>query len=414
MAYPDEPQSALSATVPPPQGTLVASERAPDARLIRRMAVLFAAALLLLMVAYLAWTLPGGWFPSAQRLSWTAAELAVTRGQGVVRDQEVVAIPADASGLIVISLATQLRSSQYPVIAWDARGIPEDAHVRLLWRTDYAPAKMNAMPVTVSAGRLLPVAVHRDPAWLGNVLGLALAIQGSTGEPVRIRGLVAAPMGAREVLDDRLREWFGLQLWSGTSINTIAGGTYDQALRLPALLFAALALTALVASGVVYRRGHAALIPAMLAAAFLIAWSISDVRWAWNLVRQVHATVTQYAGKSLRERHLVEEDGQLYAFIEHVRAKLPDAPVRIVVAAEANYLRGRAAYHLYPNNVYFEPYANTLPDPDQLRSGDYMVVFRRRDVQFDQREQRLRWDGKAPVRAELLLVEPGAALFRLL
>ena len=88
--------------------------------------------------------------------------------------------------------------------------------------------------------------------------------------------------------------------------------------------------------------------------------------------------------------------------------------MRIVVAAEADYLRGRAAYHLYPHNVYFEPYANTLPEPSQLHAGDYMVVFHRRDVQYDQREQRLRWDGKEPVRAELLLVEPGAALFRLL
>ena len=75
--------------------------------------------------------------------------------------------------------------------------------------------------------------------------------------------------------------------------------------------------------------------------------------------------------------------------------------------------RGRAAYHLYPHNVYFDPYRNTVPQSSLVRSDDYFVVYQRRGVQYDPGAQRLRWDGGAPLAAELLLSEPGAALFRI-
>jgi hypothetical protein len=48
-----------------------------------------------------------------------------------------------------------------------------------------------------------------------------------------------------------------------------------------------------------------------------------------------------------------------------------------------------------------------------VRPGDYIVVYQRRGMQFDSSQQRLRWDGSAPVDAELLLVDTDAALFRI-
>lgn len=387
---------------------------APDAPLIRRSAGLLGIGILVCLLGYLAASIPVAWFPSAQRIQWSPADMAVTRGHGTVRGDELIATPTDPSGAIVVSLPTQFRSGQYPVIAWTALDIPDTAQVRLLWRTDYAPAKLNAAPMSVSAGRLLPVAVNQDPNWLGNVLGVALAIQGAPAQGVRIRGVVASPMGAWELVRERAREWLTFESWSGTSINTLAGGADTQDLPLPALLFTALVIGIGAWLALNYRRASVAALPIIAAVAFMIAWSLSDARWTWNLLRQVRATYAQYGGKSARERHLAAEDGPLYAFIERVRAKLPPTPVRMFVAAEAHYFRGRAAYHLYPNNVYIDAYANTLPAPSQMRPGDYFLIYQRRGVQFDMKEGRLRWDGNEPVRAEVVLVEPGAALFRLL
>jgi hypothetical protein len=108
------------------------------------------------------------------------------------------------------------------------------------------------------------------------------------------------------------------------------------------------------------------------------------------------------------------EDGPLFQFIEKARAKMPATPARVFVVADAGYFRGRAAYHLYPHNVYFDPRENGLPPAGVLRPGDYVVVYQRRGVQFNANEQKLRFEGGEPVSAEALLVEPGAALFRIM
>jgi hypothetical protein len=48
-----------------------------------------------------------------------------------------------------------------------------------------------------------------------------------------------------------------------------------------------------------------------------------------------------------------------------------------------------------------------------LRSGDFFIVYQKRGVEYDPKQQRLRWEGHSPVGAEALLVEPGAALLRI-
>jgi hypothetical protein len=102
----------------------------------------------------------------------------------------------------------------------------------------------------------------------------------------------------------------------------------------------------------------------------------------------------------------------LFAFIEKVRAKLPAPPARVFMVAAAHYFRDRGAYHLYPYNVYFDPSSDTLPPPSAVRSGDYIVVYQRKGMQYDAAQQRLRWDDQGLIGVELLLADTSAALFR--
>ena len=103
----------------------------------------------------------------------------------------------------------------------------------------------------------------------------------------------------------------------------------------------------------------------------------------------------------------------MFAFIEKVRAKLPAPPARVFMVADAHYFRDRGAYHLYPYNVYFDPWTNSMPPASAVRSGDYLVVYHSRGVQYDASQQRLRWEDSASIDAELLLFDSGAALFRI-
>jgi hypothetical protein len=154
--------------------------------------------------------------------------------------------------------------------------------------------------------------------------------------------------------------------------------------------------------------------PFIIGVMFLGAWFALDARWLWNFGRQAAVTAELYAGKSWHERHLVADDRAVFAFIEKVRDKLPPPPARVFVVADEHYFRDRSAYLLYPYNVFFDPWQNTMPPPAAVRTGDYMVVYQRRGVQYDATRQRLRWDGGTPVAAELVLTDAGAAMFRIL
>jgi len=414
----DEPQRPLTsdatASAAGPEAAAPASD--PSRRHAwRRVALIFVVALSLSVLAYLALAVPGAWFPSAAPRTWEAGNLALTRGSGVLNGGELVVTAPDATGLTLVSLVAKFRSTDYPAVAWVAIGIPESADVRLLWSSDYAPQTLRNAPIRIEAGRLLPVLLAADRGWVGNITGLALSIQGSLAQPVHIRGVVAKPMGAVEILGDRAREWLAFESWTGTSINTITGGADIQDLSLPVLLAGSVTLA--VAIGYLLRRFAPRWLPlpiaTVLVALFVAASLVLDARWTLNLVRQVRATGVQYAGKDTRDKHLASDDAPLFGFVEKARKVLPEAPARVFVIADAPYFRDRAAYHLYPHNVFFDPLTNSIPSASTLRPGDWLVVYQRRGIQYSPAERRLRWEGGQSVAAESKLVDSAGALFQI-
>ena len=372
-----------------------------------------AAAIVVVLLGYLAFTVPASWFPSSTLKQWGVRDMTLPRGIGGAVNGEFIVSATDASGQAYVAIVTDLRARDYAAITWDARNVPADADVHFLWRTDYAPRKIFSEPVTVEAGRLLPVVLANDAGWLGHVTGIGLAIRGTLAQPFAISSVAAKPSGAVGILQDRAREWLGFERWKGTSINTIIGGDDVQQLPLPLLLAASIGIAG--AAMLLWRRfrGSFGMADAALAIAIMFAasWFVLDARWTWNLARQAQATVAQYGGKDWRGKHLAAEDGPLFEFVEKARAEMPATPARIFVASEADYFRERAAFHLYPHNVYAEPRANTLPTSNLLKPGDWMLVYQRRGVQFDPTAGKLRWDGGAPVSAQLKLRGEGAALF---
>jgi hypothetical protein len=406
-AQPDPPAARPQATAVP--GSL------PASRTFARVALAMSLALLAWLAVYLVISVPNGWFPAAPIKAFAASGLALNRGTGQLLDNDLRVTAPDSTGVTLISVVPDLKASDYPVIEWIAIGLPEQAVVRLLWRTDQAPEKLNAINVRVELGRPMPVMVANDPAWTGRVIGLALAIQTPLSEPIRIRGVIAKPMGALEIIGDRAREWSAFEGWTGTSINTINGGADIQGLPLPVLMALTIALAGAAVLVIERLRPGAigASAPMALGTLFLIAWLILDARWTANLVQQERHTAEQYAGKSTRDKLLANEDAQVFTFVERALQVLPSRPVRIFVAADVHYFRGRAAYHLYPHSVFFDPRSREIPWADQMRPGDWLLVYQQRGIQYDAGRQMLRWESGRTTGAELKLVGPGAALFRM-
>ena len=413
----DAPPDTASDIAPPSAGRAESPPGTPrdGRRQTLRAALILVGALAACIVVYLALATPGAWFPRASERTWYANELGVVRGSGhLVGDALVVTAP-DPAGVTLVNVVTDFRSADYPAIAWRVDGLAPDADVQLLWRTDVQPNKLQGARVRVEDRRAVVTTVAGDAGWIGRVTGLALAIHGPLAQPVVIAGVVAKPMGVPGLVRDRLHDWFAFEPWNGASINTIAGGEDYQAFPLPVLLALAVGLAGLVV--VIASRVRPALFgaraPLFVALFFLCAWVVLDARWTWNLVRQERATAARYAGKDARDKHLANEDADLYAFVDRALAVLPKIPVRIFIASDADYFRGRAAYHLYPHRVFFDPRSNRLPEARELHRGDWLLVYRQRGIQFDRAQGKVRWDGGQIVDAELKLVEPGAALFEI-
>ena len=91
----------------------------------------------------------------------------------------------------------------------------------LFWRTRSRPDQLNSLPVEVEAGRTVRTVIAGNPAWIGQITGLALAVRGNIVEPMQIRGVLAKPMGLADATRDRFGEWLALEGWSGSSINTM-------------------------------------------------------------------------------------------------------------------------------------------------------------------------------------------------
>jgi hypothetical protein len=418
LAHPDEPQRPLDSAPGAPSPAAAADP--PDhsqhiGRAVGFVFACFAIALLALLSAYLALTIPGPWFSAAERKTYDARSLAVAVGHGALDGDALVVTPGDASGTIIVTVGVALRAADYRGIAWNVTGLPAGTEARLLWRSEFTPGRTFTLEIPVEADRLAPVVASRDPNWIGPLNGLAVALRVPTGESVRIAGVTADPMTLSSQIAGRIRDWTTFEAWSGASINTVVGGDDLQELPLPALLGLAVLLStaAAVALARWYPHWTGSALPMALALMFVAAWLVLDVRWQWNLARQVVVTARTYAGLDWRAKHVAAEDGPLFEFIEKVRAKLPVTPARVFMVADAHYFRGRGAYHLYPHNVFFDPWRNLIPPAARLRAGDFLVVYQRRGIQFDAALGMLRWDGGPPIGADALIIEPGAALFRI-
>ena len=365
-----DPSAALDDASSPAASTAERNGPAPppSVRLrgsVLRLGAIFVAVLLGAWLVYLAFSVPGRWFTSAQALAWGPRDMQVTKGSGRIVAEELAVAPADASGLVVVSLRTGLKATEYAAVEWYAIDVPDHIDVSMLWRTDYKPEQLNSVPLSIVTGRLLPAVMQHHPAWMGNIQGLALAMKGPPSEPVRIRGVVAKPLSAAEVLRDRAREWFAFESWTGTSINTLTGGADLQDLPLPLA-----ARGDPRCRGTARRGGASPLAPRTLSHRHVrLRWrpsfpsrgSFSTCAGPGNLVRQVDATADRFAGKSWVDKRLAVEDGPLFAFVQKAKGVMPSTPVRVFVAADSHYFRGRAAYHLYPHNAFFEARANAIP-----------------------------------------------------
>ena len=88
-----------------------------------------------------------------------------------------------------------------------------------------------------------------------------------------------------------------------------------------------------------------------------------------------------------------------------------DPTQRVFVFGDEPYSRGRAAYHLLPLLVHYDPVAGALPSAQFIRVGDLIFLTWSRQVRYDKDAQQLFWDGGS-VRVKPIGEIHGNAVFR--
>ncbi len=125
-------------------------------------------------------------------------------------------------------------------------------------------------------------------------------------------------------------------------------------------------------------------------------------------------TRATFAGKSNAEKRQAGPDSALFGFTRRVNDVVSESDGRVFISTTSDYQGMRGAYFLYPNNVYWDRYATTLPEPDYFEAGDFVVLFPPVQVGYDRNSGYLQYGDGKQLRAELLFSEGSGALFRAL
>jgi hypothetical protein len=353
------------------------------------------------------------WSGGAPTLVWPADRFGVAGGQGRIRDGAWVIDRPDANGAFILALpSAQFDAVDYAAVEVEVVGLSERQPVAVFWRSRLGGGRTFTRTADVVINGGVRAQLNRDPNWNGPIAGLGVIVAGAPpGAAIVSVRAVGASVTATAV--ETLRSWFRVEGWTTQSINVLFLNAQFQ--PFPFTLFVGLT-TLLAASGWIAlnrRRGdttRAAGIVVIVAA----GWLAVDARWLANFARVEAQTVSTLAGKSLEERKRGAIDGNLFAFVERVRAEVERRPGRVIFGSDDAWLRVRGGYHLRPLNVLSIVYHDRLYDASHYRPGDWLCFYALTGVAYNAATQALSVDNGPPIKAERVLTTGRGELFRVL
>lgn len=378
-------------------------------------AALFFAAAALIIAALAARHSGGNALQGPAAITVTGDHFNLVRGRGRAFAGTYSLESLDSSGLGILSTGLQpFAADSHPRIEWELRGVdPADVQLSFLWRTLERPKHNFHVDLEWRDGSVAWAELGPQDGWSGTITGVGLVVRGGLSAPLVVQSWTAPSLSAGSAVREIGRQWSMPFPFKGTTITLpfdAERGDYAS----PLIVVAAAQGLAIGAYYMLARRRRSALDPRVLWAIVLIGWLLLDVRWQANLWRQLAQTARQFAGETSEEKHLAARDHELFELMQQVNAALPAPPVRILFLSDNPALRARGAFFLYPQNVYHDPRVLArAPNPEQLHSGDYLLLFWYRGLGYDRAQQQLLWaDGRSKAADEILALGDGILLVR--
>lgn len=286
--------------------------------------------------------------------------------------------------------------------------------VKFTWRRADDPGTVHSTPLYRHGDGWGTIDLDDIGPWRGQVVEVGVyAVADSAARSPRILGLSLEPDRWSAEIEHGLTTWTAFRGWNIRSINfLLATPREGEPSPLPVVAgWAALACLLLAIAG-----ATVVAVPRLsYALVLLAAWVLVDLLWQWQLNLQLSEARDRFAGKTMHERHLADEDAHIYRYVHRLRDQfLPDEPARIVIAHPASghdYDRLKTQYYLLPHNVYN---FGRGPFKRGFLEGDYVLVLgQTSNPRFDARSGELVWRRGLRLPAERLDTHPRGSLYRI-
>jgi hypothetical protein len=355
----------------------------------------------------------GNWRGGPPAIAVDGGAFALVRGVGHRDGREFVLEATDSERLAVVSArVAPFGAGGHPRVDFNLHSTDAlPVELVFVWRTEERPNRNFSKRLTWTGTHIAPLELGPDDGWIGSITGVALAARGALPRPLVLESFSVPSVSVATVIADIADQWAAFIPIVAASVTlpfddershyvtllaTVAGG------GLFAALYWLLTRRALPRDPRVYW------------AIVVAGWLILDTRFQVNLWRQLTRTAATFAGKTGEEKRLASDDRELYTLMKEVSTALPAPPVRVHFIADDQALRTRGSYFLYPQNVYYSDTKRArAPVPEELRSGDYVLLFLTTDLGYDSATQALVWrDGRRRPAEQILSRPPGLVLVR--
>ncbi|MDZ7785138.1 MAG: hypothetical protein U5K56_20045 [Halioglobus sp.] len=306
-----------------------------------------------------------------------------------------------------------LQASSYPFLQYRYRTQHPGPELTFTWRVagDAGRVHNSPLPRTPDGDGVLRLAGF--PGWEGTIVEVGItAAAKAADEELSITGLSLQPASWSNSLRSLLSTWTGFRGWEQTSINFLMGTARGWDLSPLPVAAAWGVLAALVLAGaarVVRLHG-----PLAWGVVILAPWVAVDLLWQHELSTQLEETRQLFAGKTMHEKHLADNDASLYSYTRRLKTSvLPGEPARIVIAHDSsghNFERLKAQYYLLPHNVYN---FGKGPRRSAFRKGDYILVLGdTADPALDKQRRQLVWNSGKTLPVRLVDRDPRGRLYQ--
>ena len=373
----------------------------------------------------------GDWFHGRPSIDVRGDTFQLVRGSGHAAQSSFIIDPA-SDGITAISTGVRpFPAEKYPRVELVVRSAQLPPEVSFAWRTREQGNRSFSLPLQQLTEGFAPLHLAASDDWRGTIIGIGLIVRGKVVAPIEIAYVRLPSASALATAREALAEWTAFVPLKGYSIVfpfDAERGTYMPMAKAVAIA-TGVAIVAYVL--IARRRGRAPSMRVSYGRIFAGGWLLLDARWQVNVLHQVGITAQRFAGKTSEEKLLAGEGSELVMLVDEIRRLLPPAPARVLFLCDNDVIGLRAAYLLYPYNVFHDVKTGpakvnvfreakgglskahgTAPDHEILRSGDYVVLFFYGDLGYDFDKQLLVWPDGHTRAAESMLSKPNMLLVR--